>query len=100
MQHYGLRRKISETDADGGKPEPVRAAHSWNSPQLWSSAMMLNAPRHSDHHQHPMRPYPALTLDSRMPVLPHALPVMAVIALWPPLWRRVMDPRVEALNRG
>jgi alkane 1-monooxygenase len=31
-----------------------------------------------------------------MPVWPHSLPVMAVIALIPPLWRRVM---ARALNR-
>jgi len=29
-----------------------------------------------------------------MPMLPYSLPMMAVIALMPPLWRRVMDPRV------
>lgn len=94
VQHYGLRRAIGTT----GKPEPVRAHHSWNSPHPWSSAMMLNAPRHSDHHQHPMRPYPALRLEDDMPVLPYSLPVMAVIALWPPLWRRLMDARVAAVE--
>lgn len=29
-----------------------------------------------------------------MPMLPHSLPVMAVITPIAPLWRRVMDPRV------
>lgn len=96
VQHYGLRRPLRET----GKPAPVSAAHSWNSPHLWSSAMMLNAPRHSDHHLHPARHYPALRLAPDMPVLPHSLPVMAVIALWPPLWRRVMDPRLATLSQG
>ena len=28
-------------------------------------------------------------------MLPYSLPMMAVIALMPPLWRRVMDSRVE-----
>ncbi len=61
-----------------------------------SSAMMSNAPRHSDHHMHPMRPYPALQLDDVvMPILPHSLPVMATIALIPGWWRKVMDPRVQ-----
>ncbi|SMO46032.1 alkane 1-monooxygenase [Thalassovita litoralis] len=94
VQHYGLRRSLR----DNGKPEPVNAAHSWNSPHLFSSAMMLNAPRHSDHHIHPSRPYPALRLTPDMPRLPHSLPVMAVIALIPPLWRRVMDHRLNALS--
>jgi alkane 1-monooxygenase len=56
--------------------------------------MMLNAPRHSDHHINPARPFPVLTLiPGQMPMLPHSLPVMAVLALVPPLWRRLMDKR-------
>jgi alkane 1-monooxygenase len=90
MQHYGLRRTVGTH----GRKEPVGPQHSWNAPHWYSSAMTLNAPRHSDHHVAPQRPYPALQLDPRqMPVLPHSLPVMAVIALVPPLWRRIMDPR-------
>jgi alkane 1-monooxygenase len=70
--------------------------HSWNAPQWFSSAMMLNAPRHSDHHLHPGRPFPALRLDpADMPVLPHSMPVMATLALAPPLWRRAMAPCVS-----
>ena len=95
VQHYGLRRSVD----DQGKPEPVGPQHSWNAPHFGSSAMMLNAPRHSDHHQNPLRPYPALRLDANMPVLPYSVPVMAVIALCPPLWRRIMDPRLDALDR-
>lgn len=94
VQHYGLRR----TQGTDGKFLPVGPRQSWNSPHLFSSAMMLNAPRHSDHHLHPTRPYPALRLEDGMPVWPHSLPVMAVIALWPPLWRRVMDARVAAVD--
>lgn len=93
VQHYGLRR----TPDEQGKYGPVTPQHSWNSPHLGSSAMMLNAPRHSDHHLHPTRHYPALQLEPEMPILPHSLPVMAVIALVPPLWRNVMNPRLEAL---
>lgn len=94
VQHYGLRRQTMPN----GKPEPVGPAHSWNTPHQYSSAMMLNAPRHSDHHMHPSRPYPGLQLSQDMPRLPYALPTMAVIALIPALWRRVMDPRVTALH--
>lgn len=91
VQHYGLRRHMMAN----GKPEPVGPAHSWNAPKWYSSAMMLNAPRHSDHHMRPAKPFPALALDpAQMPMLPHSLPVMAVVALIPPLWRRVMDARV------
>lgn len=92
VQHYGLRRAMNEA----GKPAPIGPAHSWNAPQGFSSGLMLNAPRHSDHHANPARSYPGLRLDrAEMPILPHALPVMAVIALVPPLWRRVMDRRAR-----
>ena len=90
VQHYGLRR----AQRQDGRLEPVGPQHSWNAPHVMSAAMTLNAPRHSDHHVTPQRPYPALQLDSAtMPVLPQSLPVMAVLALVPPLWRRIMDPR-------
>ena len=92
VQHYGLARAPR---ADG-RPEPVSDRHSWNSPHPASSAMMLNAPRHSDHHAHPARPYPALRLPLDAPTLPRSLPVMACVALVPALWRRAMDPRARA----
>ena len=96
VQHYGLRRALRDT----GKPEPVSDAHSWNSPHWFSSALMVNAPRHSDHHLHPTRPYPGLRLRDAMPILPHSLPVMAVIALVPPLWRSVMARELARLPRS
>ncbi|SMY08683.1 alkane 1-monooxygenase [Flavimaricola marinus] len=92
VQHYGL---IRATDAKG-KPVPTGPAHSWNSPHLWSSALMLNAPRHSDHHASPARPYPALRLDDDLPMLPRSLPVMSCLALHPRRWRKVMDPLADA----
>ncbi|MBN7786208.1 alkane 1-monooxygenase [Ponticoccus gilvus] len=97
VQHYGLRRH----DGASGKPEPVGPQHSWNAPQGASSALMLNAPRHSDHHAHPARPYPGLQIDREaMPILPYSLPVMACIALVPPLWRRVMDRRAARWTKA
>lgn len=90
VQHYGLTRRIGPS----GKLEPVGPEHSWNSPHRASSALMLNAPRHSDHHVRPLARYPELRLEPRMPMLPHSLPVMSCIALAPRLWRSVMDPLV------
>lgn len=95
IQHYGLRRG---QDAQG-RLRPAGPRHSWNAPHWYSSAMMLNAPRHSDHHQHPSRRFPALALTDTMPRWPYPMPVMASLALIPPLWRRVMDPRLARLAR-
>ena len=94
VQHYGLTRGLQE----GGSPEPVGPQHSWDSPHWFTSGLMLNAPRHSDHHLNPQKPYPALELTSA-PRLPYSLPIMATLALMPRLWRRVMDPRLAALAR-
>ncbi|GAB4264578.1 MAG: hypothetical protein Kow0013_11990 [Pararhodobacter sp.] len=90
VQHYGLSRAIG---ADG-RPEPVGPQHSWDAAGWYSSAVMLNAPRHADHHAHPSRPYPRLELLPEARRLPAPLPAMAVVALVPPWWRRVMDKRL------
>ncbi|MFK7868516.1 MAG: alkane 1-monooxygenase [Roseobacter sp.] len=96
VQHYGLRR----TTLKNGKPEPMGLRHSWNAPGRYSDAMLLAAPRHSDHHANPGKAYHSLQLDrDAMPMLPASLPVMSTIALIPPLWRRIMDPRVDAVTR-
>ena len=97
VQHYGLQRRRLAN----GKFEPVAARHSWNAPHRFSAALMLNAPRHSDHHLNPSRAYPELRLPpkARAPRLPRSIPVMSVIALWPGLWRRIMDPRLAAVER-
>ena len=93
IQHYGLTR----ANTPDGKPRPVGDAHSWNTPHWFSSALMLNAPRHSDHHTHPTRPYPALRLPDNAPMLPWPLPVAGLIALHPPTWRRKMRPLLAHL---
>jgi alkane 1-monooxygenase len=58
------------------------------------------APRHSDHHTYPSRPYQTLRTLDEAPELPSGYGAMAVLALLPPLWRRIMDPKVKAHYRG
>lgn len=89
LQHYGLQRLI----LPNGRREPVAPHHSWNAPRGFSSYLMMNAPSHSEHHMHPDRPYDRLDPQADVPMLPHALPVMAMIALVPSVWRRMMDRR-------
>ncbi len=93
VQHYGLERRRERH----GRTEAVGPGHSWNASHWFSGAMMLNAPRHSAHHERPGTPYPGLALPEggTAPMLPYSLPVMGAVALCPPLWRRVMDRRVE-----
>lgn len=93
VQHYGLYRKQLEN----GKYEPVSPRHSWNAPHWFTAFMTLNAPRHSDHHASPAKPYTDLDgYKDTAPQLPHSIPFMAVVALWPRKWRAVMNPRAKA----
>ena len=94
VQHYGLTR----SRLPNGRLEPVGAHHSWNAPQWFSAAFMLNAPRHSDHHAHPARAYPELRMPGPhdAPRLPWPLPTACMIALVPPLWKRAIRPHLAA----
>lgn len=94
LEHYGLARR----HLGDGRYEPVRPHHSWNSAERASNWLLINLQRHSDHHYKPDRPFPLLqTYDaSEAPQLPAGYPVMTVLAMIPPLWRRVMNPRVQA----
>jgi alkane 1-monooxygenase len=89
IQHYGLQR----LPLPSGRREPVGPHHSWNAPRGFSSYLMMNAPSHSEHHLHPDRSYEQLATDTDAPTLPWSLPVMAMLATVPPVWRRVMDRR-------
>jgi alkane 1-monooxygenase len=91
LQHYGLARR----QLPDGSYAPQTVRHSWNSPHWFTSLMMVNASRHSDHHANPGRVYPALRLTDDMPRLPYSLPAMGIVALIPPLWFRLMDKRVD-----
>lgn len=91
LQHYGLARR----QLPDGSYAPQTHRHSWNSPHWFTSLMMVNASRHSDHHAHPGRVYPALRLSDDMPRLPYSLPAMGIVALIPPLWFKLMDRRVD-----
>ncbi len=94
VEHYGLTRKY----IDNGRYEHVRPRHSWNASQKASNWLLINLQRHSDHHYKPNRRFPLLQHHScdAAPQLPYGYPVMTVAAMIPPLWRRVMNPRVRA----
>ncbi|MGY6550001.1 MAG: alkane 1-monooxygenase [Roseinatronobacter sp.] len=89
LQHYGLARR----HLPDGRYEPQGPQHSWNSPHWFTGLMTVQVTRHSDHHAHPGRAFPALRLGHDMPLLPYSLPAMGVIALVPALWFRMMDKR-------
>jgi alkane 1-monooxygenase len=95
VEHYGLtRREIAP-----GCYEPVTPAHAWNSSHRISNWLLFNVAFHSDHHCDSERAYSSLRHLQGAPQLPAGYFSMFVLALIPPLWHRVMDPRVEAWIR-
>ncbi|MBQ2261628.1 MAG: alkane 1-monooxygenase [Loktanella sp.] len=93
VEHYGLTRK----HLGDGKYEHVKPRHSWNASQRASNWLLINLQRHSDHHYKPDRRFPLLQTyaEDEAPQLPHGYPVMTMMALVPPVWRRVMHPRIK-----
>jgi alkane 1-monooxygenase len=93
VEHYGLTRK----HLGDGKYEHVLPRHSWNAAHRVSNWLLINLQRHSDHHYKPSRRFPLLQTypDSEAPHLPYGYPMMTSLAMIPPLWRRVMNPRVR-----
>ncbi|MCU0297583.1 MAG: alkane 1-monooxygenase [Candidatus Nanopelagicales bacterium] len=90
LEHYGMLRKKEHT----GRFERVRPSHSWNSNNIATNVLLYHLQRHSDHHANPTRRYQALRDMDEAPVLPTGYAGMIVLALMPPVWYRVMDPRV------
>ena len=90
LEHYGLLRQRRED----GRYERCRPTHSWNSNNVASNVLLYHLQRHSDHHANPVRRYQALRHLEEAPQPPTGYAGMIVLATVPPLWRRVMDPRL------
>ncbi len=94
VEHYGLTRK----HLGGGKYEPQKPHHSWNAAHKASNRLLINLQCHSDHNYHPNRRYPVLQTfsEDEAPQLPFGYPVMTTVALFPSVWRRWMNPKVQS----
>lgn len=96
IEHYGLHRR----ELENGRFERVTPAHSWNSNYLLTNMFLFHLQRHSDHHAYAKRRYQVLRHYEESPQLPGGYAAMFVLALVPPLWKKVMNPRVEAYYQG
>jgi alkane 1-monooxygenase len=94
IEHYGLRRER----LPNGRYEKPEPRHSWNSDFWLSNGMLLQLQRHSDHHANPSRPYTRLRSWPEAPQLPLGYSAMLPIALVPPLYRRLIHPRLDAIK--
>lgn len=96
LEHYGLLRKRLAN----GRYEKCLPEHSWNSNYRVTNVFLYQLQRHSDHHASPTRPYQLLRNIDNAPNLPAGYATMVLLAVIPPLWFRVMNPRVAAAYDG
>lgn len=90
IEHYGLVRVPGEK---------VAARHSWDCYRLVSSALLYNLTRHADHHLDAQKPYWTLEPRNDAPLLPYGYMTMMLIAFIPPLWHKLMAPRLAHWDR-
>ena len=89
VHHYGLVRN------DGEEPG---AQHAWAHHCWLTNCLTFNNTFHSDHHLRPRVPYYELHAMYGAPKLPASYFTMFCVALVPPLWRALMDKRLDALQ--
>jgi alkane 1-monooxygenase len=94
VAHYGLTRQVGRD----GRIERLGPRHSWNSARRMNNASLLNMGRHSDHHRRMTTSYEHLRALPGETELPSGYASALLVALLPPLWRGVMDPRVKAVT--
>ena len=92
MEHWGLQRRLG-TD---GRPERLGAAHVWDCRNAVSDLMLFNLPRHAHHHMEPWHTADGLQHTPLSPQMPTGYAGMVLLTLVPPLFRRVMEPRLPA----
>jgi NAD(P)H-flavin reductase/ferredoxin len=90
MEHYGIVRDPAT---------PVAPRHSWNTNRRISSWSMFNLTRHSHHHAQGEVPYQDLKPFPEAPMMLGGYLTTIIVALVPPLWHRLMTPRVLAWDR-
>jgi Fatty acid desaturase len=87
MEHYGMVRDAST---------PVQPRHSWNTNKRVSSWAMFNLTRHSHHHAQGEVPYQDLKPFPDAPMMINGYLTTIMVAMLPPLWHRLMTPKVLA----
>jgi alkane 1-monooxygenase len=91
IHHYGLVRDEGE---EAG-PQHAWAHHCW-----LTNCLTFNNTFQSDHHLRPGTPYYELHAMYGAPRLPASYFTMFCVALVPPLWRLLMDSRLDALAQA
>ena len=90
MEHYGMVRN---------PVTPVQPRHSWNTNKRISSWAMFNLTRHSHHHAQGEVPYQDLKPFPDAPMMVGGYLTTIIAAMIPPLWNKLMTPKVLAWDR-
>ena len=90
MEHYGMVRDPAT---------PVQPRHSWNTNKRISSWSMFNLTRHSHHHAQGEVPYQDLKPFPDAPMMINGYLTTLIAALIPPLWHKLMTPKVLEWDR-
>jgi len=96
VQHYGLQRRQLEK----GKYERVSLKHAWDSNHWLTNMALFQLPYHPAHHINGSKPFHKLKPFEESPQLPYGYSSMLLIALIPPLWFKLMNPRVEQYSQA
>ncbi|MCC6707701.1 MAG: fatty acid desaturase [Gammaproteobacteria bacterium] len=86
LEHYGLVRS----------PEtPYALRHAWDTDRAFSHVVLIHLPMHSEHHLQPLTHFESLHAQPReTPLLPCGYLAALVLTLLPPVWHKVMAPKL------
>lgn len=87
-QHYGLERL--------NVPQNQKARFAWDNKGEFARYNFFNFHRHSGHHANAGMPSQKIQDDPTMLRNPLPLPLMMVIAMYPPLFKKISQPRLDA----
>ncbi len=87
LEHWGLRREPGDR---------VRPEHSWETNSLLSRFALMELGLHPDHHARSAKPYHTLVSREPSPQMPYGLYASSILLLWPPLFRRIYRPVLQA----
>jgi len=89
IQHYGLRRDVGERHTE---------MHSWEHRSVWSRWTLLELPLHPAHHLKASSPMWDLRAYEKSPQLPCGYYACLWLAIFPPIWKRVMAKRIDTIQ--
>jgi alkane 1-monooxygenase len=90
MEHYGMSR-------DAGTK--IAPHHSWNTNKKMSGVILYSLTRHSAHHEKGSLPFWKLSAYPDAPEMPQGYLTTLFLCLVPPVWKRVIDPRLAEWDR-